>query len=243
MSMNHVLAQIYHQRAKMTKIPFLHIRDWNASIEGHKFHSAMQFGFTSSNNKAEYKALLTGLRLAKNIQVKAISIYNDSLLIVNQISREYQAHDFKMMAYLSKVKDSLAQFDRYSIQQVPRDKNSNADALAKLASAKDVESLDIIPVEHLSNPSIKEDDSTIIQASDTWMTPIIKYLEDETLPSDKNEAKMLRRQAARFLLLEEILYQRGHSMPLLWSVPKDKSKLLLEEVHEGFCGDHAGGRA
>ena len=60
-----------------------------------------------------------------------------------------------MMSYLSKVKDSIAQFDRYSIQQVPREKNSNADALAKLASTKETKSLDIIPVEHLSNPSIK----------------------------------------------------------------------------------------
>ena len=60
-----------------------------------------------------------------------------------------------MMAYLSKVKDSLAQFDRYSVQQVPREKNSNADALAKLASTKENDSLGIIPVEHLSNPSIK----------------------------------------------------------------------------------------
>lgn len=57
--------------------------------------------------------------------------------MVNQILGEYQALGFKMMAYLSKVKDFLAQFDRYSIQQVSREKNSNADALAKLASTKE----------------------------------------------------------------------------------------------------------
>ena len=64
-----------------------------------------------------------------------------------------------MMAYLSKVKDSLTQFDRYSVQQVPREKNSNADVLAKLASTKETESLDIIHVEHLSNPSIKGEET------------------------------------------------------------------------------------
>ena len=72
-----------------------------------------------------------------------------------------------MMAYLSKVKDTLAQFDRYSIQQVPWDKNSNADALAKLARTKDLEYLGVIPVEHLSNPSIKGEETSIIQAADT----------------------------------------------------------------------------
>ena len=163
--------------------------------------------------------------------------------MVNQILGEYQARGFKMMAYLSKVKDSLAQFDRYSIQQVPREKNSNADALAKLASTKETESLSIIPVEHLSDPSIKGEETQVIQAIDTWMTPIIKYLEEGSLPSNKNEARKLRRHAVRFLLLDGILYRRGHSMPLLRCVSKEQSKLLLEEVHEGFYGDHAGGQS
>ena len=92
-----------------------------------------------------------------------------------------------MMAYLSKVKDSLAQFDRYSIQQVPRENNSNADAFAKLASTKETESLGIIPIEHLSDPSIKGEETQVIQAIDTWMTPIIKYLEEGSLPSNKTK--------------------------------------------------------
>ena len=70
-----------------------------------------------------------------------------------------------MMAYLSKVKDSLAQFDRYSVQQVPREKNSNADALANLASTKETESLGIIPVEHLSDLSINGEEIQLIQPS------------------------------------------------------------------------------
>lgn len=133
--------------------------------------------------------------------------------MVNQILGQYQARGFKMMAYLSKVKDSLAQFNRYSIQQVPREKNSNTDALAKLASTKETESLGIIPVEYLSDPSIKGEDTQVIQAIDTWMTPITKYLEDGFLPSDKNEARKLRRQTLRFLMLDGILYRRRHSMP------------------------------
>ena len=76
---------------------------------------------------------------------------------------------------------------------MPREKNSNADALAKLASTKENDSLGIIPVEHLSNPSIKGEETQVIQAIDTWMTPIVKFLEEGTLPSDKNEARKLRR--------------------------------------------------
>lgn len=163
------------------------------SPEGHKFHSVVKFGFTASNNEAEYEALLAGLRLARSVQARAITIFSDSLLMVNQILGEYLAQGFKMMAYLRKVKDSLAQFDKYSIQTVPREKNSNADALAKLASIKETESLGIIPVEHLSGPSIKGEEIQVIQVVDTWMTPIFKYLEEGILPSDKDEARKLRR--------------------------------------------------
>ena len=74
---------------------------------------------------------------------------------------------------------------------MPREKNSNADALAKLASTKETESLGIIPVEHLSDPSIKGEETQVIQAIDTRMTPIIKYLKEGSLPSDKNEARKL----------------------------------------------------
>lgn len=108
------------------------------SPEGHKFHSGVKFEFTTSNNEAEYEALLAGLWLVRSVQARAVEVFSDSLLMVNQILGEYQVRGFKMMAYLSKVKDSLAQFVRYSIQQVPREKNSSADALAKLASTKEM---------------------------------------------------------------------------------------------------------
>ena len=98
--------------------------------------------------------LLTGLRLARDMNIKILDIYSDSQLVVNQVMGEYQARGLKMVAYLNKTKDLLAQFDKYTLQQVPRDQNSNADALAKLASAKDADTLNIVLVEWLSMPSI-----------------------------------------------------------------------------------------
>ena len=44
------------------------------SPEGHKFQSDVRFSFASSNNKAEYDALLIEIGLAKSIQVKVISV-------------------------------------------------------------------------------------------------------------------------------------------------------------------------
>ena len=60
------------------------------SLEGHKIHCALCFGFQMSNNKAEYEALITGLGLAKELQVRNLRIYSDSQLVVNQVNDVYQ---------------------------------------------------------------------------------------------------------------------------------------------------------
>ena len=60
-----------------------------------------------------------------------------------------------MAAYLQTAKDLLSAFTTFKIQQVPREQNMQADALARLASTKDAELLEVIPVEFLSEPSIR----------------------------------------------------------------------------------------
>ena len=124
------------------------------SPEGHRVHCALRFGFKASNNEAEYEALVTGLKLAKEMRVESFDIYNDSQLVVCQVTNEYQARGKKMAAYLWKGKDLLNAFSSFKIQQVPREWNTQADALARLASTKDSELLEVIPVEFLSTPSI-----------------------------------------------------------------------------------------
>ena len=78
------------------------------SPEGHRFHCAIRFDFTASNNEVEYEALLAGLRLAKDMSIKVLDIYSDSQLVVNQVLGEYQARGLKMVAYLNKTRDLLA---------------------------------------------------------------------------------------------------------------------------------------
>ena len=51
------------------------------------------------------------------------------------------------------------------------------------------------------------------------------------------------RQAARYVMIEGVLYRRGYYMPLLKCVTPNQSKSLLAEVHEGFCGDDAEGKS
>jgi len=124
--------------------------------EGHKVTSAIRFEFPASNNEAEYEALLSGLRLAEHLKAENLDIFSDSQLIVNQVKGLYQTRDEKMAAYLKKVKEALEKFATFDIQQVPRAENSNADALARLATSRDADLLHLVPLEVLKVPSTEK---------------------------------------------------------------------------------------
>ena len=70
---------------------------------------------------------------------------------------------------------------------------------------------------------------------------MIQYLKDGMLPEDKKKARLLRLKAARYTLYDNQLYKRGFSTPLLKYVDLDKGNHILQEIHEGVCGNHARG--
>ncbi|XP_022154406.1 uncharacterized protein LOC111021683 [Momordica charantia] len=200
---------------------------------GERFEYALQFNFRTSNNEAEYEALLAGLRVAKGLGASHIKVFSDSQLIVNQIKEEYQTKDPRMEKYLSKVRLYLAHFGTYEVSQVPRSENSNADALAKLASAYEIDLARSVPVEILDTPSILEPDVMEVDTpSPTWMDPIVEFIKGNP-PQDPKEQKKMARRADRFTLREGMLYRRGFSLPLLKYVTPEEGLYILREVHEG----------
>ncbi|KAL5539243.1 hypothetical protein UlMin_045288 [Ulmus minor] len=160
------------------------------SPEGVRLSCALRFHFKATNNQAEYEALLAILRLVKEVSAHHLLIYSDSQLIVNQVNSEYQAKGEKMASYLEKAKELLGQFDTVTITQIPRNENTNADALARLATGLEDSLLKTVPLEILDEPSIdKHQQVDAISDKPTWMDPIMAYLRDGTLPQDKFEAR------------------------------------------------------
>ena len=51
---------------------------------------AIRIGFKATNNKAEYKALLVGLRVAIEMEVDFLDAFSDSQLVVNQVQRDFE---------------------------------------------------------------------------------------------------------------------------------------------------------
>ena len=75
------------------------------------------------------------------------------------------------------------------------------------------------------------------------MDSISLFLEKDIRLEKKSAAEKVRRKTFRFWLSEDRkLYKRSFSGPYLLCVHPEASKSLLEELHEGVCGSHTGGR-
>ena len=156
-------------------------------------HCPLRFGFKASNNEVEYKPLIERFKLAKKMKVESLEVFSDSQLVVCQITDEYKAREEKMTAYLQKAKELLGFFSSYIISQILWSQNTEADALARLASTKDADQLKIILVETLDSPSIQTikglQTVNCTTTRDSWMALVIQYLKDGVLPEDKRKAK------------------------------------------------------
>jgi len=72
-----------------------------------------------------------------------------------------------------------------------------------------------------------------------WTAPLVSYLKNEVLPDEKEAARKLKVQAARFVLIRDVLYKRGFSRPYLRCLGTEKVDYVMREVHEGICGNHS----
>ena len=93
--------------------------------------------FPSSNNVAEYEALINVLRIAIELGIRCLDIRGDSQLVVNQVMKESSYHDAKMVVYCQEVRRLEDKFDGLELNHIPRRLNKAADALVKAASGRE----------------------------------------------------------------------------------------------------------
>ncbi|HEX2226172.1 MAG TPA: ribonuclease HI family protein [Candidatus Binatia bacterium] len=84
----------------------------------------------STNNVAEYEALLMGLEAVLALGHRNIRVQSDSELMVRQLNGTYRVRDPKLQLLHNRARALLNQFDRYTIVHVRREANQLADRLA-----------------------------------------------------------------------------------------------------------------
>ena len=133
------------------------------------------------------------------------------------------------------------------MSHIPRSGNTHADSLATLTTSSAQDLPRVVLVDDLHTPtSIHHGMPRIhqIKLGPSWMDSISLFLEKDILPEEKSEAEKVRRKASRFWLSEDRkLYKRSFSGPYLLCVHPEASESLLEELHEGICESHIGGRS
>ncbi|GJT85146.1 reverse transcriptase domain-containing protein [Tanacetum coccineum] len=185
--------------------------------EGKEYTCALRFRFETTNNEAEYKALLVGLQISQDMEITSLAIFVDSQLLVNQIKGTYEAKQPTIKEYLQKTKEALKGFDSYTIEHIRRNQNKKPDALSKLAS---------MTFEHLTKEVLVE---VLLKRS----------IEGKEILQDPKESRKIKVKAPQYKLIRGNLYQRSFYTPWLRCVASPQTDDIAKEVHNGSCGFNA----
>jgi hypothetical protein len=111
-----------------------------------------------------------------------------------------------------------------------------------LASTKKPGNNRTVIQETIPKPSTESTEVIMVIEEEDCRVPIIQYLQNETLPPERDEVHRLKKAAAHYTLVANKLYKRGFATPLLLCVSDVESQRILKEIPDGSCGNHIGGR-
>jgi len=98
-----------------------------------KIASGSRYLGHSTNNQAEYKAVIAAINKAKELNAGELHFFLDSELVVKQLNREYRVKDKNLAPLFVEVYNSTLGFKKVVFTHIPREKNKEADQLANEA--------------------------------------------------------------------------------------------------------------
>ena len=101
--------------------------------DGELLAQASELLGVATNNVAEYRGLLLGLRRASELGATDVELINDSELVARQLSGVYKVKHPDMRPLHAQAIAALRVFEHWSIRSVPREQNAQADALVNAA--------------------------------------------------------------------------------------------------------------
>ena len=87
----------------------------------------------TTNNQAEYKAVVKAIEIAKELRAEELDFYLDSELVVKQLNREYKVKNEGLAPLFVRIYNASQEFKKVTYTHVTRDKDKEADALANQA--------------------------------------------------------------------------------------------------------------
>lgn len=87
----------------------------------------------ATNNVAEYEALIAGLEAARDFPAREIRVRADSQLLIRQLEGRYKVKHAGLRPLFDRARALLAPYEQVDLQHVPREQNTDADALVNAA--------------------------------------------------------------------------------------------------------------
>lgn len=102
--------------------------------EGAPVKNLSKFIGNTTNNVAEYTALIYALQEAISLKADKVKVYSDSELLCRQMTGEYKVRHINLKPLFEQVKRLAMSLSSFEIRHIPRTENQQADKLAKKAS-------------------------------------------------------------------------------------------------------------
>ncbi|GJZ63334.1 reverse transcriptase domain-containing protein [Tanacetum coccineum] len=166
--------------------------------EGKEYTHALRFEFETTNNEAEYEALLTGLCIAKEMKIQELIIFVDSQLVANQ---NILKRDQNKKAY------ALSKLASMTFSKLTKE------VLVEVLQEKSITQKEVADVTQ--------------EEEDNWMIPIREFLQLGKLPDDPQKARKLRIKAPLYKLMDGTMYQRSYLSPWLRCVGAAQAKNII----------------
>ncbi|GJU18298.1 reverse transcriptase domain-containing protein [Tanacetum coccineum] len=129
---------------------------------GMEYTYAIRLTFDSTNNEAEYQALLVGLQKAYKIKIQALKVKVYSKLVACQMNSEFVENSEGMEKYLAKAKEHATLFKTFSIENIPRNQYQKEGVLRKFASVTFNHLIKEVLVEVFNTKSVDAQEVSII---------------------------------------------------------------------------------
>ena len=178
--------------------------------------------------------------------IQRLIIKTDSQVMAGHIEKDYKARDLELAKYLQFLREQEKYFKGFTIKNISRTNNSDADEIAKAAAQNTSLPQDVF-FQVLTHASIKAKQEVprevyIIQSED-WRAPIMAYLRGHYEPEDEVNKVRMKHSTRNYKIINNQLYKQEICEPLLKCISAQEGKELLLEIHEGICGTHPGARS
>ena len=114
-----------------------------------------------------------------------MEVFLDSRLVVGQVKGELEARDLRMQGYLSQARRLQSNFEFFTLQQIPRSRNTHVNSLATLSTSfrQDLSCVILVEdVHRLSEEKKEKVQAHQIKVRPSWMDILVLFLKEDVLP-------------------------------------------------------------